>query len=80
MENKAIFVGITGGTASGKTSVCEILFERLGPAHCTLLPMDCFYKELSDEEFEHVGSYNFDHPNAIDWPLVKETFNKLLSR
>ena len=49
---RPIFVGITGGTASGKTSVCEIVFEKIGDTECTLLPMDCFYKELTDEEFE----------------------------
>jgi len=24
-----------------------------------------------------VGKYNFDHPNAMDWPLIKSTFEKL---
>eukprot|EP00347_Sterkiella_histriomuscorum_P022337 403330835 len=26
---------------------------------------------------ENVGKYNFDHPDAMDWPLIKETFYKL---
>ncbi len=26
---------------------------------------------------KEVGKYNFDHPNAMDWDLIKETFNKL---
>jgi uridine kinase len=79
MEKRPIFVGIAGGTASGKTSVCDIVFEKIGVKECTLLPMDCFYVELTDEEYEEVGSYNFDHPNAMDWPLIRETFGKLLS-
>lgn len=27
-----------------------------------------------------VGKYNFDHPNAMDWPLIKTTFEKLSRR
>jgi len=27
----------------------------------------------------NVGKYNFDHPDAMDWPLIKETFNKLVA-
>lgn len=34
----------------------------------------------SDEEFENVGKYNFDHPNAFDWDLIRETFAKLCRR
>ena len=25
-----------------------------------------------------VGKYNFDHPNAMDWDLIRETFEKLM--
>ena len=30
-----------------------------------------------EEEFANVGKYNFDHPNAFDWDLIRETFFKL---
>ncbi len=33
-----------------------------------------------DEEFENVGKYNFDHPDAFDWELIKETFLKICNR
>ena len=45
---KPIIIGIAGGTASGKTSVCELVFERIGGLkECTLIAMDSFYKELT---------------------------------
>jgi len=54
------------------------VFERIRELkECTMLPMDCFYKELTEEEFAEVGKYNFDHPEAMDWSLIKETFHKL---
>lgn len=47
-----IFVGIAGGTASGKTTVCEEIFKRVRVGQykqCTLIPIDCFYKECTEE-------------------------------
>lgn len=29
---------------------------------------------------ENVGKYNFDHPDAFDWDLIKETFLKLCNK
>lgn len=75
-----IFVGIAGGTASGKTTVCEEIFERVRVGdfkQSTLIPLDCFYKECTPEQMENIGKVNFDHPSMFDWNLVKETFQKL---
>jgi len=33
-----------------------------------------------EEEMVNVGKYNFDHPDAFDWVLIKETFRKVLNR
>ena len=47
-----IFVGIAGGTASGKTTVCDEIFDRVRVGEykeCTLIPLDCFYKECTPE-------------------------------
>ena len=30
-----------------------------------------------DEEFKDVAEYNFDHPNAMDWELMRDTFQRL---
>jgi hypothetical protein len=50
-----------------------LLLQR---AYVSSTPLNC---NCRDEEFKGVGQYNFDHPNAFDWDLVKETFEKLLS-
>ena len=48
-----IFVGIAGGTASGKTTVAEEIFKnvRLGNDYreCCMIPLDCFYNECTEE-------------------------------
>lgn len=73
-------MGIAGGTASGKTTVCEEIFARVRVGEfkkCTLIPLDCFYKECTEEQMANIGSVNFDHPSMFDWDLVRETLTKL---
>lgn len=75
-----IFIGIAGGTASGKTTVCDEIFKRVRVGHykeCTLIPLDCFYKECTEEQMANIGSVNFDHPSMFDWALLKETLEQL---
>ncbi len=63
-----------GGTASGKTTVCDSICEQLGD-RVALLQMDRFYKSLPHDE--PAASHNFDEPNAFDWPLFIETLQRL---
>lgn len=46
---KPILIGVTGGTASGKTSLCMHIKERIG-LQCCYLPLDSFYRGLSEDE------------------------------
>ena len=66
---ETIILGICGGSASGKTSVCRKVQEALG-LDCTVLEMDNFYRGLTPEERPNVADYNFDHPNAIDFEEI----------
>ena len=43
---KPILIGVTGGTASGKTSFCRRLGEKLKEDIC-VISLDSFYKGLS---------------------------------
>ena len=77
---KTIFVGIAGGTASGKTTVADEIVEHVRVGHykeSTLIPLDCFYKECTPEQMANIGKVNFDHPSMFDWDLVKETLHIL---
>lgn len=63
-------IGVAGGTASGKTSVCHKIIELLSGNYSdsgqrvVLLSQDSFYKNLSPEQHEKAdqGLFNFDHP------------------
>lgn len=74
---RPLFIGVTGGTASGKTSVCDIIKKEFGD-RCCVVTFDSFYKGLSEEEHENANNYNFDSPNALDFDLAYQKINCLL--
>jgi len=78
-SKRPFIIGVAGGTASGKTSVCMMIIEKLGieSGRLALVSQDCFYKSLSAETLENVHEYNFDHPDAFDWVLIQETLKDL---
>lgn len=77
MARNPVFIGIGGGTASGKTSLCRRLQEELG-VNCALLEMDNFYSPLTQEQLANVADYNFDHPNSIDFNEIQLAVDNLL--
>jgi uridine kinase len=45
---KPYIIGVAGGSASGKTTLCEEIFKNIGGLEeATLVPLDSFYKELT---------------------------------
>lgn len=73
------FLGICGGSASGKTTVAEKIIESLGVPWVTLLSMDSFYKVLNEKQHNIAdrNEYNFDHPDAFDFDLLITTLQRL---
>jgi len=67
---QTFLIGVAGGTASGKTSVCRAVVNNLQLPWVQILSLDCFYRPLTKEERDNVADYNFDHPNAFDWDLL----------
>ncbi|KAL4192526.1 hypothetical protein AMTRI_Chr06g172430 [Amborella trichopoda] len=80
-ENKPkqpFVIGVSGGTASGKTTVCDMIIQQLHDHRVVLVNQDSFYRGLTAEELEHVQEYNFDHPgNAFDTEQLLECVGKL---
>ena len=67
-----LIIGIAGGTGSGKTTVVRKIIESLPAGEVVLLPQDSYYKDSSHIPAEKRQSINFDHPDAFDWPLLRE--------
>jgi len=56
-KSKQCFViGVAGGTASGKTTVCDAIMQRLHDNCAILISQDSFYKGLTPEQIADVHS------------------------
>jgi uridine kinase len=59
-------IGVAGPSCAGKTELSRHLARGLD---ATLLPLDCYYRDLSDRTMEQRARFNFDEPSALDHDL-----------
>ncbi|XP_047166806.1 uridine/cytidine kinase UKL1, chloroplastic-like isoform X2 [Vigna umbellata] len=78
-SHQPFIIGVAGGTASGKTTVCDIIIQQLQDHRVVLVCQDSFYRGLTNDELKRVHEYNFDHPNAFDTEQLVETLGQLKS-
>ena len=64
-----MFIGISGGSGSGKSRLALELAEALGPDRVSLLPFDAYYKDHRHLSIEQRAEVNFDHPDSLDAEL-----------
>ncbi|MDH5506657.1 MAG: uridine kinase [Anaerolineae bacterium] len=67
-----LVIGIAGGTGSGKTTVANVILERVGAERIAYLPHDAYYKDLRDLPPAQRAAINFDHPNSLETELMIE--------
>ena len=67
--NPAYVIGITGGSASGKTYLLKKLREKFPEKDVCILSQDDYYKPLEMQQRDSNGFMNFDLPGAIDSEL-----------
>ena len=61
-----IVIGISGASGSGKSSIANVLYNRLKIDHKTvIISTDNFYKGLPTQV--NASEYNFDHPDSVDF-------------
>lgn len=58
-------IGISGGTASGKTTIVHELLETLGESG-QLISQDAYYLPFSQMSLEERKKQNYDHPSSIE--------------
>jgi len=80
-------IGVAGGTASGKSTVCQTLMDKLGQnevhveeKQVVILSQDSFYRELNPSEQAKAmkGTFNFDHPDAYDNDLMESVLTDIV--
>ena len=78
---KPVTVGISGGSASGKTTLATTLAEELREFSPVILHQDYYFRDWSEyppEERERVITAN--HPDAVRWEALLEHIRQLIAR
>jgi uridine kinase len=65
-----IVIGIAGGTGSGKTTVAEVILQRVGADRIAFIPHDAYYRDLEDLPRAQRDLINFDHPDSLETELL----------
>ena len=79
-NRKPILIGLAGGSASGKTSIAQILYNTFKPTNSvTIIREDDYYKDQSHLTFEERKKTNYDHPFAFDHMLMTRQLDELIA-
>jgi uridine kinase len=74
---RPFIIGITGGSASGKTLFLSRLMEQFESDDICLLSQDNYYRPIDQQSKDHNGIENFDLPGAIDDQAFAADIEKL---
>lgn len=75
--NNCILIGVAGGSGSGKTTVANNLVKAFKVEDAALVEQDAYYKELTNMTIEEKAKVNFDHPDSIEFDLLKKHLEAL---
>lgn len=69
---KPIMIGIAGGSGSGKTTIARRIQERCSGFSTMLFQLDHYYRDLAHLDPADRDKVNFDHPDALEMPLLEK--------
>ena len=69
--DRTYVIGVAGGTASGKTTIVQIIKDYFGEG-IELVGHDCYYKAHDDMPFAEREKLNYDHPASFDTERMVE--------
>lgn len=70
-------VGITGGSASGKTLFLNLLMKKFSSTELCILSQDNYYKDRQTQHIDTQGVQNFDMPDSIDQEAFAHDLSQL---
>jgi len=77
MLNAPYFIGICGGSGSGKTTFCRQMVSILGEDRVLHISQDSYYRDLTHLPLEERAKVNFDHPDIVEFPLLVSHLDEL---
>ena len=76
-EPPPFFVGVVGGTGSGKSTVARRIVAAMPPGSVSLIAHDNYYRPHPELALVEREQLNFDHPDALDNGLLTEHLDAL---
>ncbi|HJS72449.1 MAG TPA: uridine kinase [Acidimicrobiia bacterium] len=76
--DRPLFIGVAGGSGSGKTTIAEEVVDRLD-GKVALIQHDAYYRHRIDLSFEERTQVNYDHPDSLETDLLVEHLESLRS-
>ena len=70
MPPTPIVLGLAGGSGSGKSTVANVILERVGSDRIAYLPHDAYYRSYTDLAPAPRDAINWDHPNSLETELM----------
>ncbi len=74
-----VFVGVAGGTGSGKTTVVSRILKELKRGDAVVIAHDAYYRDRSHLPIRERANINYDHPDALETSLLIEHLKCLRS-
>src|SRR5712692_9402934 len=72
MPRTPLVIGLAGGTGSGKTTVANVILQRVGHERIAYVPHDAYYRNFSDLQPAPGDIINWDHPDSLATDLMVE--------
>lgn len=77
MRKRAIIIGISGPSASGKSLLANTIVSELGSSQVAVISEDAYYKDNSHLPMSEREKINYDHPEAFDHALLCQHLQQL---
>ncbi|MCC2625747.1 MAG: uridine kinase [Burkholderiales bacterium] len=74
---RPFIIGVAGGSGSGKSTVTDQIIRAIGRENVSVLLQDNYYLSRDNLSLEERAKLNYDHPDALDWELLKKHVNDL---
>ena len=74
---RPLFIGLAGGTGSGKSTVAANLGAALPAGSAVIVDHDAYYRHHPDMPIERRAALNYDHPSSLDNDLLIEHLDLL---
>jgi uridine kinase len=79
MRKSPFIIGVTGGTASGKTTVTKAIVRSLNNREVVVIQHDSYYRDQSHLSAIERERINYDHPDALETELLVKHLKELKS-